>query len=271
MKKVAVVTGTRAEYGLLKPVLNAARQNTKLQLQLYVTGAHLSDKYGRTVSEIEADGFTNYIPVPILQFSDDVLGTAQTIALAVGKFAQLFSVNKPDALLVLGDRYEIFAATTAAATLNIPVAHISGGDVTYGAQDEFFRHSITKMAKLHFTSCDVYKKRVIAMGEAPATVFNVGGLGDENIRAGGLLSKKALFASLNIKTKLPFAVVTYHPETATGKNAEEQFAEVLEALAKFGDELFIIFTLANADAAVGIKNRGELVVYPLQTLHAQLG
>ena len=167
-RRVAVVTGTRAEYGLLRPVCQKLLASDELELELVVTGAHLSEKYGGTVAEIEADGMPIAARIPILNHPSTDLGTCLTIGDAVGRFAEQFSASRPDCVLVLGDRYEIFAAATAAAVLRIPLAHISGGDVTAGAADEFFRHSITKMASVHFpvsyTHLDVYKRQALQRG-----------------------------------------------------------------------------------------------------------
>ena len=180
---IAVVTGTRAEYGLLRPVLQNLAARPDAALALLVTGAHLSRRHGATVSEIEADGMPIAARIPILFEEDEgPLATARAVEKAIRGFSEWFAEHKPACCLVLGDRYEILAAAQAAAFTGVPVAHISGGDVTLGAQDDWYRHCLTKIAHLHFPSCEESAARVIRMGEAPATVFNVGGLGDENIR-----------------------------------------------------------------------------------------
>ncbi len=246
--KVCTVTGTRAEYGLLSPVLAKIKESDKLRLQLIVTGAHLSAAYGATVKEIAGSGMPITAQVDILKFADTQLGVAETVGFATAVFAKQFAGLQPGAVLLLGDRYEIFAAATAAAILNIPIAHISGGDVTTGAQDEFFRHSISKMAKLHFASCEDSAKRLLRMGEEPARVYNVGGLGDENIRAVELFTRDELAQSLEFATLPPFLLVTFHPETAKGHaGAQAQMGELLAALNDFSDYT-ILFTKANADA-----------------------
>jgi len=252
-KRVAVVTGTRAEYGLLRPVCEKLRQSDELALELVVTGAHLSERYGMTVREIEADGLPIAARIPILTHPSTDLGTAETIGDAVTLFAQYFAGSRPDCVLVLGDRYEIFAAATAAAVLRIPLAHISGGDVTQGAADEFFRHAVTKMAALHFPSCAQYAARIIRMGEEPQRVFNVGGLGDENIRTMALLDAAALSARFNFDFSRPYLLVTYHPATLGGDPAAET-AALLAALDAF-PELGLVFTRANADAGGETVNR----------------
>lgn len=245
---VCVVTGTRAEYGLLSPVLKKIAMSDKLRLQLVVTGAHLSALFGTTVKEIEADGFKPAAQIDILKYPNTPLGTAQTLGYTVSTFSEYFSASRPDCVLVLGDRYEIFAVATAASVLGIPLAHISGGDVTLGAQDEFFRHSISKMAKLHFPSCTSSEKRLLRMGEEPSRVFNVGALGDENIRNFETMPVGELEESLGINLPSPFALVTYHPQTSPGSPTPvAQLEEMLRALDNF-PELTLLFTKANADA-----------------------
>ncbi len=249
MALVAVVTGTRAEYGLLRPVLEALYQRDRVQVRLLVTGAHLSPVYGHTIDEIIGDGFTPDACIEILSGAEEQgrLGTAQRTAVALEKFTQEFTAVRPDAVLLLGDRYEIFAVAQAAALLDIPVAHISGGDVTTGADDDWFRHCITKMAKLHFPSCEEYRQRVIRMGEEPWRVLNVGGLGDENIRNMLLLDRQQLEESLGITLAKPYALVTFHPETACDVPVETQIQAVLQAIDE-NPQLFYLFTMANADA-----------------------
>lgn len=247
MKTVCVVTGTRAEYGLLRPVIRKLQQSETLALRLLVTGAHLSAQYGETVREIEADGFPIDARIPILHHPSTPLGTAKTTGEAISLYANYFARTCPDAVLVLGDRYEIFAAGAACAMLRIPLAHISGGDVTLGAADEFFRHSLTKMASLHFPSCATYANRLVAMGEEPGRVHNVGGLGDENIRTLPLKSPEQLEKDIHFTLNAPYILVTYHPETASGADPVAQVQELFAALAAFPD-LKVIFTRANADA-----------------------
>ena len=176
MKNITIITSTRAEYGLLRPVIQKVAAAQDLQLQLVVTGAHLCARFGNTVQEIEADR------LPIFEEESPNEPVALTIARTITVFDGYFAAHRPDAVLLLGDRFEIFAVATAAAARHIPIAHISGGDVTLGAADEYYRHCITKMAALHFPSCAESAARLVRMGEAPETVFCVGGLGDENIR-----------------------------------------------------------------------------------------
>ena len=252
-KTIAVVTGTRAEYGLLKNVCDKILKSDKLTLKLIVTGSHLSKLYGNTVDEITGDGFRIDERIDILKYESTPLGTCKMIGLAVSEFAENFEKSRPDLLLVLGDRYGIFAAGTAAAGLGIPIAHISGGDVTLGAADEFFRHSLTKMSALHFPSCEEYEKRVIAMGEEPQRVFNVGGLGDENVRNMKLRTKEELEKVINFTLRKQYFLVTYHPETAGEIDISSDIKNLFKALECFPDYK-IIFTLANADAGGAFIN-----------------
>ncbi|MGD9559012.1 MAG: UDP-N-acetylglucosamine 2-epimerase [Oscillospiraceae bacterium] len=255
MQSIAVVTGTRAEYGLLRPVLAKLYAGGRLDVQLLVTGAHLAAEYGHTVDEIVADGHPIAERLDILsaEAAPGRLGTAQRTHLALGLFLRRFAKNTPDAVLLLGDRYEAFAAGQAAALLDIPVVHISGGDVTRGADDDWFRHCLSKMAKLHFPSCAFYRRRLLRMGEEPGRVFNVGGLGDENIRNTALLGHAQLEAALGFALPQPYALVTFHPETAGALSPERQAGIFLEALAQ-QNGLFYLFTAANADAGGDVIN-----------------
>ncbi len=257
MKTVAVVTGTRAEYGLLKPVLKRLRSCSDICLQLLVTGAHLSEKYGYTVQDIQSDGLPLSACLDILaesDASDPALATVQATAKGVALFGNWFSQNRPDCVLVLGDRYEIFAAVSAAALLKIPVAHISGGDVTYGAQDDWVRHAVTKMSALHFPYCDTYAKRLIRMGESPDRVHNVGSLGWENIQTLSLLSPQQLTEDLTFPFTSPFMLVTFHPETLSPFSAPQQIAPLLQAMEHHPEWGWCI-TGANADAGGEHINR----------------
>ena len=255
MYTIAVVTGTRAEYGLLRPVLRRLWGDADFHTQLLVTGAHLHSDYGMTVQEIEADGYEIAARLDILSqpVPQGRAATAQRTALALQLFTNWLGEHRPDVLLALGDRYEMLAAGQAAALLGIPVAHISGGDVTQGADDDWFRHCLTKMAKLHFPSCEAYRRRIIRMGENPGTVFNVGGLGDENIRSLPLLTASEAAQQLGLEIPETYALVTLHPETASHVGPDALAAELLGALASF-PQLFCLFTGANADAGGGAIN-----------------
>ncbi len=247
MKKhtVAVVTSTRAEYGLLRRVIGLLAGDAGVQLQLLATGTHLSAAHGGTLAEIEANGMPVAAKLPILPES----GTepvAQTIARTIQVFDGWFAGHCPEALLLLGDRFEIFAVAAAAAARHIPIAHISGGDVTLGAADEYYRHCITKMAALHFPSCVESAQRLVRMGEEPRRVFCVGGLGDENIRKLPKMSRGELCQSTGLPLQRPFGLVTYHPETAGGTDPAAQADALIAAMQKT-PEVYWLITGSNAD------------------------
>lgn len=247
MRSICVVTATRAEYGLLRPVVQKLAASADLQLRLVVTGAHLCPRLGLTVTEIEKDGFAIDARLPI--FTDDAAEpVAQTLARTLTVFDEYFAQNAPDCLLVLGDRFEIFAVATAAAARHIPIAHISGGDVTLGAADEYYRHCISKMAAVHFASCADSAARLVRLGEAPDRVFCVGGLGDENIRTLPKLSRKALCASTGFALMQPFALVTYHPETSADAGSPAAQCQALCRAMESVPGIFWLMTGSNADA-----------------------
>ncbi len=246
MRKICIFTSTRAEWGLLHGLADMIRQSDELQLQLLVSGSHLSGQHGMTVREIEADGFNVDERVDILKFDDSPVGVCKAMGLALSGYGEALEELKPELLVVLGDRYETFCAAAAAQILRIPIAHIHGGEITEGAVDEAFRHSITKMGHLHFPSCEEYRRRIIQLGENPARVFNVGALGIENIRKISLMSRAELEESIQFKLNKPFFIVTLHPVTLENATAGAQFDELLAALDKFPEHK-IIFTKANAD------------------------
>lgn len=246
MKKICVVSGTRAEYGLLKSVIDGIRKSSLLELQLIVTGMHLSKEFGLTYKEIENDGFTINHKVDILLSSDTPEGISKSIGIGVMGFADALKDLNPDLLLILGDRYEIFAAATASMISRIPIAHIHGGEITMGAIDESIRHSLTKMSHLHFVAAEEYKDRVIQLGEKPDRVFLVGGLGVDNIKRLKLLDKKSLELSLDIEFKEKNLLITYHPVTLEENTSELQVKQILEALDNL-DDTQLIFTMPNAD------------------------
>lgn len=246
-RKVCIVTGSRAEYGLLKGVIAGVRDAPELSLQLAVTGMHLSPEFGLTWREIEADGFRIDERVEMLLSSDSAAGTAKSTGLGLIGFADAFDRLKPDLVVLLGDRFEILAAATAALFAGIPVAHIHGGETTEGAYDEAIRHSITKMAQLHFVAAEPYRRRVIQLGEAPERVFLVGALGVDAIRHVELLDRAALEESLDFPLGEKSLLVTFHPPTLEPGGAATQMNALLAALDSLGGEVRLIFTLPNAD------------------------
>ena len=248
MKNITIITSTRAEYGLLRSVIQKVAAAQDLQLQLVVTGAHLCARFGNTVQEIEADGLPIAARLPIFEEENPNEPVALTIARTITVFDGYFAAHRPDAVLLLGDRFEIFAVATAAAARHIPIAHISGGDVTLGAADEYYRHCITKMAALHFPSCAESAARLVRMGEAPETVFCVGGLGDENIRTLPKMTRQELCASTGFDLMQPFAIVTYHPETSAAAGDPAAQADALCAAMEAVPGVFWLITGSNADA-----------------------
>jgi GDP/UDP-N,N'-diacetylbacillosamine 2-epimerase (hydrolysing) len=238
---------------LLRGVAEQIRRSNGLQLQLLVSGSHLSEKFGMTIQEIADAGFPVDARVDILKFDDSPGGICKTMGLALSGYGEALAQLKPDLLVILGDRYEAFCAAAAAQICHIPVAHIHGGETTEGAVDEAFRHSITKMAHLHFPSCEEYRQRIIQLGENPAQVFNVGALGIENIRKIYLMNQAELEESIQFKLNKPFFLVTFHPVTLENATARAQFNELLAALEQFPEHK-IIFTKANADTDGQIIN-----------------
>ena len=247
------MTATRAEYGLLRPVVRALRASGAFAVSLLVTGAHLSEAYGETVREIERDDMPIAARIPILSGDDTPRGVSGTMANALNGFAAYFEAHRPDALLVLGDRYEILAVCCAAMNARIPIFHLHGGETTQGAVDEAIRHSITKMSLLHFTSNEQHRRRVIQLGEQPDRVFNVGAPGVENALHVPLLSKEALAESVGLPLQKPYAVVTFHPVTLEDEPPERQLFELFAAMDAF--DLEYIITKANADAGGLAINR----------------
>ena len=253
LKKIAVVTATRAEYGILKNVIEQIYRAEELELCLMVTGTHLIPEYGMTVEEIEQDGYPITEKIDILLSSNTPVSVSKTMGLAMISFAEAFDRQKPDLLIVLGDRYELLSVCSAAMNARIPIAHISGGETTQGAIDESVRHCITKMSYLHFPGCEEYRKRIIQLGEAPERVYNFGDVGVEAICTMPKMTKQELEESIGFSLGKPYLCVTFHPTTLENDKTEEQMGELLRALEAYPDMLFV-FTKANADANGKIIN-----------------
>lgn len=246
MRKICVVTGTRAEYGLLSRLMVAIREDLDLQLQIIATNMHLSPEFGLTYREIEKDGFRIDKKVEMLLSADTSSSVVKSLGLGLIGFADAYTDLKPDLIVVLGDRYEILGAVSAALLFRIPVAHISGGDITEGAYDDAIRHSVTKMSHLHFTSTEEYRNRVIQLGENPSRVFNVGSLGLDNIRQMTLLSREAFEESIGFRLGKRNLLITFHPVTLEDASAVRQCSDLLKALDETGANL--IFTKPNSDS-----------------------
>ena len=245
-RKITVITGTRAEFGLLYWVIKEIQDDHDLELQLVVTGMHLSPEFGLTVKDIEEHDIPIAKKIETLLSSDTSIGISKSMGLGMISFSEVFDELDPDLCLVLGDRFEIFSAVAAAMIARIPVAHCHGGEATEGLIDEPIRHSITKMSHLHFTSTDTYKKRVMQLGEQPERVFNVGALGIENIYRLDLLDKLSFEESIDFTLGEQNFLVTHHPVTLEEKTAEKQIDELLKAIDAFPDAK-VIFTMPNAD------------------------
>jgi len=241
-----VVTGTRAEYGLLRWVMQDIKNDPELELQIVATGAHLSPEFGLTYKAIEEDGFTINDRVEMLLSSDTHVGMSKSVGLGMIGFSDAYMRLKPDLVAVLGDRFEILAAAAAAMLQRIPLVHIAGGEVTEGAIDESIRHAVTKMASFHFTAAEPYRERVIRMGEEPSRVVNSGATGLDSLRRLPLISKTELEAALDFQFKGPILLVTYHPATLGKLAPGNALQELLRALDRF-PEGSVLFTLPNAD------------------------
>lgn len=253
MKRIGIMTGTRAEYGLLKPLMQEINKDNDLELYLIVSGMHLSPEFGMTYQEIEEDGFEINAKVEMLLSSDSPAGISKSIGLGVIGFADEFQRADLDMLILLGDRYEALSAAICAMVMRIPIAHLHGGELTEGAIDEGIRHSITKMSYLHFTSTEQYRNRVIQLGENPERVFYVGALGVENIKKINLMTKEELERSIHFEIDENTVIVTYHPVTLENNTVEEQFLNLLEVLDR-NPKIRMIFTKANADTNGRIVN-----------------
>ncbi len=245
-RRICIVTGTRAEYGLLRWVIQGVREAPGLTLQLLVTGTHLSPEFGLTYREIEADGFAIDARVEMLVSADTATGTAKSMGLGLIGLGDAFDRLQPHLVVLLGDRFEVLAAASAALVAGIPVAHLHGGETTEGAFDEAIRHAVTKMSHLHFVAAEDYRRRVIQLGEQPDRVHLVGGLGIDAILRTPLLDRPALEASLGVPLADRNLLLTFHPVTLEQQNSEQQMAELLAALEPL-DDTRLIFTMPNAD------------------------
>jgi GDP/UDP-N,N'-diacetylbacillosamine 2-epimerase (hydrolysing) len=245
-RRICFVTGTRAEFGLLRLVMEEVKKTDALKLQVIVTGAHLSPEFGLTYQEVEQAGFAADCKVEMLLSSDTAIGVSKSMGLAVMGLADAYHQLRPDLVVVLGDRYEIFAAAAAACVAGIPLAHLHGGETTEGAIDEAFRHAITKMSHLHFVAAEDYRRRVVQLGEHPDRVFTVGGLGIDAIRRTSLMDRAALEASLDFELGRKSVLVTFHPVTLEGNESAAQMRELLAALDRLPDTQLVL-TMPNAD------------------------
>ena len=246
MKKICVVTASRADYGLLKCLMEEIKNSSKLKLQLIATGSHYSKKFGETIKIIKSDGFKIDYKIKLPLKSDTAKGTIKTLSFLLDRFPDAISKVKPDMILLLGDRFEILAVATAALIARVPIIHLHGGELTEGAYDDSFRHSITKMSFLHFAAHEKYKNRIIQLGEKPKYVFNVGGFGIDNIKKIKLLSKNGLETKLNLKFLKKNLLITFHPVTLEKDQNNKQINSMLKSLQRLKNT-GLIFTLPNAD------------------------
>lgn len=253
MKKIIVLTATRAEYGLLAPIIQKLKKELEIEVKVVATGAHLSPEFGMTVNEIQKGGIIVDKKIEILLSSDSTVAVSKAMGLALISFSEYFNEEKPDALIVLGDRYETLAVCIAALNERIPIIHLHGGEATEGAIDEAIRNAITKLSYLHFTSTEEYRKRVIQMGEEPERVFNVGAMGVENALHTNTMTNDELAASLRCKLD-NYAVLTFHPVTLEDHTAKSQIEALMDAISKYQNITFIC-TKANADMDGRIVNK----------------
>ncbi len=252
--KIIAVTSSRADYGILKPLLKKIEKDEAFDLVVVATGSHLDEKFGNTITEIEKDNFATVEKIPTHLTTTSANAINEAIGKLIAQFSNYYSTAKPDLVLVLGDRYEVFAAAIAAYVLQIPIAHIHGGEVSAGAFDEGFRHSITKLSALHFVICEEYQNRVIQLGENPKTVFNVGALVVDNIQQENLLSKEELEKFIGISLASPSALITYHPVTLEKSTSLQHLQNLLEALNHF-PEMNLVFNKSNADTDGDVLNK----------------
>lgn len=253
MMKIALVTATRAEYGILTPLIRKLSEDDDFDLQLIVTGTHLSKKYGNTQSEIENDGFKVFKKIPILTQTDSAKDISFIMANALQQFALYFHAEKPDCVIILGDRTEMLGISIAAMNAGVPIVHLHGGELTEGAIDDCVRHSITKLSYLHFPSNEIYRKRIIQMGENPRRVFNVGALGVENILNVPLFDRNEICNEVGIPQNMKYVAVTFHPVTMENGCEKAQVNHLITAMEK-KNQYFYLITMANADTGGEIIN-----------------
>ncbi|MGI6649708.1 MAG: UDP-N-acetylglucosamine 2-epimerase [Bacillota bacterium] len=273
-RKICVVTGTRAEYGLLYWLMKEIQADEDLELQIIATGAHLSPEFGLTYKVIEEDGFEIDEKVEMLLSSDTAVGITKSLGLATIGFADAYDRLKPDIVVLLGDRYEILAAAQAALIIGLPIAHIAGGDTTEGAFDEAIRHSISKMAHIHFVTNELSARRVRQLGENPHYIFNVGSPGIDYIKRVHLINRNDLEKELGYRFQDKNLLVTFHPVTLDSVSSTEQMAELLTALDSLGKDVGVIFTKANADTQGRSINQmidDYVAVHPESKAYTSLG
>lgn len=246
-RKICIVTGTRAEYGLFVPLLKKLRAEASFQLQIIASGMHLSPEFGLTYRRIEGDGFVIDRKVELLLSSDTSIGTSKSMGLGIIGFAEALQELKPDLVMLLGDRFEILSAAQAAMIARVPIAHIAGGDITEGAFDDAIRHSITKMAQLHFVTNEASWKRVRQLGENPESIFNVGSPGIDRIKRMKFMERTELEQKLNLTFHAKNLLITFHPATLEEQEPAKQFWELLTVLHELGPDTGLIFTKPNAD------------------------
>jgi len=264
-RKIAVATGTRAEYGLLRPLIERLHASEETELQLVVTGMHLSPEFGLTFRQIEEDGFEITRKVESLLSSDTPSGIGKSTGLGLIGFADALADLRPDLLVLLGDRFEILAAAIAALYARIPVAHIHGGETTEGAFDEGIRHAITKMAHLHFVAAEAYRRRVIQLGEDPERVFQVGALAIDGIRETKLLGRQELESDLGFDFGAKTLLITFHPVTLESNTSEQQIDALLNACRRLDPDVHFIFTMPNADT------EGRIIIEKIEAFVAEMG
>jgi GDP/UDP-N,N'-diacetylbacillosamine 2-epimerase (hydrolysing) len=245
-RTICIITGTRAEYGLLYWLMKEIQEDADLKLQIIVTGMHLSPEFGLTYRQIEDDGFKIDKKIEMLLSSDTSVGISKSMGLGMISFSEAYADLKPDIVVLLGDRFEIFSAAATAMIARIPIAHLHGGETTEGAFDEAIRHSITKMSHLHFTAAEEYRRRVIQLGESYDRVFNVSGLGIDNVKKLKFMSREEFEDSIDFKFGPKNLMITFHPVTLENATAREQFQNLLDALDELNSTRFI-FTKPNAD------------------------